>query len=113
MPDDDLLRLARQSAETDLPFLLRAKEEAKKRMKDNPTPENVGGFRRAREELEGELARRQGQTSIRVYKTQLDAVAYLKDAGYKCSKSQFNRDVKARKVPRTPEGWFDETALLG
>ena len=49
----------------------------------------------------------------RVYKTQLDAVAYLKDAGYKCSKSQFNRDVKARKVPRTPEGWFDETALLG
>lgn len=77
MPDDDLLRLARQSAETDLPFLLRAKEEAKKRMKDNPTPENVGGFRRAREELEGELARRQGQTSIRVYKTQLDAVAYL------------------------------------
>ena len=37
----------------------------------------------------------------------------LKDAGYKCSKSQFNRDVKARKVPRTPEGWFDETALLG
>ena len=58
MPDDDLLRLARQSAETDLPFLLRAKEEAKKRMKDNPTPENVGGFRRAREELEGELARR-------------------------------------------------------
>lgn len=51
--------------------------------------------------------------TARVYKTQLDAVAYLKDAGYKCSKSQFNRDVKARKVPRTPEGWFDETALLG
>ena len=39
--------------------------------------------------------------------------SYLKDAGYKCSKSQFNRDVKARKVPRTPEGWFDEAALLG
>ena len=37
--------------------------------------------------------------TARVYKTQLDAVAYLKDAGYKCSKSQFNRDVKARKVP--------------
>ena len=26
--------------------------------------------------------------TARVYKTQLDAVAYLKDAGYKCSKRQ-------------------------
>ena len=111
--DDELLRLARQSAETDLPFLLRAKEVAKKRMKENPTPENVGGFNRARQALESELARRQGQSATRSYKTQLDAVAYLKDAGYKCSKSQFNRDVKARKVPRMPEGWFDEAALLG
>ena len=42
--------------------------------------------------------------TARVYKTQLDAVAYLKDAGYKCSKSQFNRDVSARKVAKTDPG---------
>lgn len=48
----------------------------------------------------------------RSYKTQLDAVAYLHDAGYKVSKSQFNRDYKARKVPRGEDG-FSESALLG
>lgn len=46
-----------------------------------------------------------------VYRTQLEAVAYLRDAGYKVSKSSFNRDVAARKVARA-EGGFDESALL-
>lgn len=47
------------------------------------------------------------------FKTQLDAVAYLNDSGYKVSKSQFSRDVKAKKMPTNAEGHFEATALLG
>ena len=50
---------------------------------------------------------------VRAYKTQLDAVAFLRDAGYKISKSLFNSHVKARKVPRNADGNFEEPALLG
>lgn len=50
---------------------------------------------------------------LQTFKTQLDAVAYLVDAGYKVSKSQFNRAVKARKVPVNADGHFEATALLG
>lgn len=50
---------------------------------------------------------------LQTFKTQLDAVAYLVDAGYKVSKSQFNRAVKARKVPLNADGHFEAPALLG
>lgn len=110
---EQMLGLARQSEQTDLAFLLRAKEEAKKRMRDDPTQENIGAFMKARAAAQGEAARVGGEPLARTCKTQLDAVAYLRDAGYKISKSQFNRDVKSRRVPRTPEGQFDMSALLG
>ena len=46
-------------------------------------------------------------------KTQVDAVAYLCDAGYKVSQPTFNRHVKARLVPREESGLFAKSALLG
>ncbi len=52
-------------------------------------------------------------TPVQILKTQLDAVAYLRDAGYKVSKSQFNRMVKARKVATNADGHFEVPALLG
>lgn len=111
---EEIIKLAEQSCDSDLAFSLQAKEEAKKRMKKNPTPENIAAFRKARETLQEELNRASGAPAGgRVFKTQLDAVAYLQDAGYKVSKSQFNRDVKARKVPKNAGGQFEEGALLG
>lgn len=50
---------------------------------------------------------------MRVFKTQLDAAAFLRDQGFKISKSQFNRDVQARKVAKNAEGNFEEGALMG
>lgn len=111
--NDEMLALAEKSAETDLAFLLKAKEEAKKRMKDNPSPENISAFSKARDGVDAETTRLSSASGGRVYKTQLDAVSYLKDAGYKVSKSQFNRDVKARKMPTNADGHFEESALLG
>ena len=50
---------------------------------------------------------------MRIFKTQLDAAAFLRDQGFKVSKSQFNRDVQARKVPRNADGNFEQGALMG
>lgn len=37
----------------------------------------------------------------------------LRDQGFKISKSQFNRDVQARKVAKNADGNFEEGALMG
>lgn len=110
--NQDLLALAEKSAETDLAFLLRAKEEAKKRMKDNPSPENISAFNKARDAVDTETARVSAAAPGRVYKTQLDAVAFLKDRGFKVSKSALNRDLKAGKISTDINGHFEEASLL-
>ena len=46
-----------------------------------------------------------------VIKTQKESVEFLTNAGFKVSTSQFNRDVLAGKVARTPDG-YEEGALL-
>ena len=48
-----------------------------------------------------------------IFKTQLDAAAFLRDQGFKVSKSQFNRDAQARKVAKNADGNFEESALMG
>ena len=48
----------------------------------------------------------------RVYKTQLDAVAFLKDRGFKVSKSALNRDLKRGRLSTDANGHFEENALL-
>jgi hypothetical protein len=46
------------------------------------------------------------------YKTQADAVAFLRDAGYKASNPTFNRAVKAGKVPTNAAGHYERNVLL-
>lgn len=109
---EDLLALAEKSAETDLAFLLKAKEEAKKRMNTNPNPENISAFNKARDAVDAEASRLQAVPSGRIYKTQLDAVAFLRDRGFKVSKSSFGRDLKAGKISTDVNGHFEEPLLL-
>ena len=109
---EDLLALAEKSAETDLAFLLKAKEETKKRMKDNPSPENISAFNKARDAVDAEASRLSAATPGRIYKTQLDAVAFLKDRGFKVSKSALSRDLKDGKISTDVNGHFEENALL-
>lgn len=49
---------------------------------------------------------------MRVYKTQLEAKAFLINQGFKVSKSKFNRDAQDRKVGTNADGHFEEGALL-
>lgn len=77
-----------------------------------PTPDNISAFNRARAAVEDETRRLQeGSAAMRIFKTQLNAVDFLRDSGFKISKSQFNRDVAARKVSKAETG-FEEGALL-
>ena len=81
-------------------------------MKENPTPDNISAFNRARAAVEDETRRLQGgSAAMRIFKTQLNAVDFLRDSGFKISKSQFNRVVAARNVSKAETG-FEEGALL-
>lgn len=115
MSDDiALLELVEKSKANDLAFLLKAKEQSKARMKQNPTPDNISAFRRARAAVEEESRRiKGGATLMKIFKTQVDACTFLRDSGFKVSKSQFNRDVTAGKVAKNADGFFEESALMG
>ena len=111
--DLDLLALAEKSSANDLAFLIRAKEDTKRLMKQNPTRDNITAFNRAKAAVADEVARLQGGGSaVKVLKTQLDAVEFLTNQGFKVSKSKFGRDVNDGKVATTVEGFFEDGALL-
>lgn len=115
MEQSSIFELVRQSAASDLAFLLKAKEQAKGRLRDDATPENIAAFRRAKGAVEEEIRRlqlQQGEDAVSIRcKTQKECVEFLTNAGFKVSTSQFNRDTLAGKVARTPEG-YEEGALL-
>ena len=111
--DIDLLALAEKSSANDLAFLIRAKEDTKRLMKQNPTRDNITAFNRAKTAVADEVARLQGGgTAVKVLKTQLDAVEFLTNQGFKVSKSKFGRDVNEGKVATTVEGFFEDGAVL-
>lgn len=45
------------------------------------------------------------------FKTQLAAVDRLNALGFKCGKSKFNADVKAKRIATNPDGHFEDYAL--
>ncbi len=111
--DLDLLALAEKSSANDLAFLIRAKEDTKRLMKQSPTRDNITAFNRAKAAVADEVARLQGGgIAVKVLKTQLDAVKFIQDQGFKLSKSKFGRDVNDRKVATNAEGQFEDGALL-
>lgn len=91
MMRSDVLDLARQSAASDLPFLLKAKEQAKARLRDDATPEHIAAFRRAKAAVEEEIRRLQqgGETVSMLRKTQKECVEFLSNAGFKVSTSLY------------------------
>lgn len=107
----DLTPLIERSAATDLPSLLKAKEEAKKRMRDHPTKDNIDAFRKARDEV-NLAASEAPQPGGRLFAKRKDALAYLQGRGFKLGRSKFHDDCKAGAIPTDPEGRFEEKVLL-
>jgi len=112
MPNEqDLLALAAQSGKNDLAFLIKAKEEAKRRMSENASPENVRAFNTAKEAVETEAVKLQPAAPGLTFKTQLAAVDRLNALGFKIKKSKFNADVKAKRIATNTDGHFEDFAL--
>lgn len=111
--EQDLLALAAQSGKNDLAFLLKAKEEAKRRMSENASPENVRAFNAANDAVKAEVSRLQPPAPGLAFKTQLAAVDWLTAQGFKVGKSKFNDDVKKHKrIPLNADGHFEAAVLL-
>lgn len=111
--EQDLLALAAQSGKNDLAFLLKAKEDAKRRMSENPSPENSKAFSTAKAAVDAEVEKLQPAAPGLTFKTQLAAVDYLTAQGFKVGKSKFNDDVKKHKrIPLNADGHFDAAVLL-
>lgn len=115
MDTPDLMALAKRSAETDLAFLLRAKEEAKARMKADPSQENINAFNKGKAAVEAEMARKKtnptGDSPPVVAQTRIAAVGWLKEHGFKVAKSKFYRDAATGKIGTLPGGGFSEEIL--
>ena len=115
MDAPDLMALAKRSAETDLAFLLRAKEEAKARMKADPSQENINAFNKGKAAVEAEMARKKtnptGGSPPVVAQTRIAAVSWLKEHGFKVAKSKFYRDAATGKIGTLPGGGFSEEIL--
>lgn len=116
--EQDLLELAAKSGKNDLAFLIKAKEAAKLRMSEDPSPENVRAFNTAKDAVESEAARLQAAPAAQpspglTFKTQLAAVDWLTAQGFKVGKSKFNDDVKKHKrIPLNADGHFEAAVLL-
>ncbi len=107
---EDLTPYLERSAATDLPALLRAKEEAKKRMKDDPTKDNVAAFRTVRDEVA--KAAEPGTGEGRLFRKKTEALVYLKARGFQIQKTKFYDDCKAGLVPTNATGFYEEAVLL-
>lgn len=89
--------LIEQSVESDIQDLLTAKENAKRRMLEDPTPANVAAFEKVRDLLDRILGERRSgaESSEKRFEKISDVVKYLKDEGYKVGKSKVYQDAKA------------------
>ena len=95
--------LLEQSARTDIPLLLKAKEDAKKKVKDDPSPANLAAFSRSKKMLDEAMSKQTGNKSFPDVKSVL---SYLQDAGRKISQAQLYKDLKRGYLRRQPDKSF-------
>ncbi len=101
----DVIALARKSADSDLAFLLKAKEEAKSRLRTDPSPENINAFNKAKAAMETEMARQQNTESpAEVLGNILKVETYLAASGWKVKKSKLYKDKRAGLLKVQPDG---------
>lgn len=95
--------LLEKSASTDIVLLLRAKEEAKRRVKDDPSHANLAAFEKASRLLDEASGKAGGNKSFPDVRAIL---SYLQAAGRKVSQSQIYKDLKRGHLRRQPDKSF-------
>lgn len=95
--------LLEQSERTDIPLLLKAKEDAKKKVKDDPSPANLAALSRSKKMLDEAMSNQSGNKTFPDVKTVL---TYLQDSGRKISQAQIYKDLKRGYLRRQPDKSF-------
>lgn len=92
-----------QSASTDIPVLLKAKEDAKRQVNTDPSPANLSALDRASRMLRDAMNAQQDNKNFTSIPEILD---YLKEAGRKISRAQIYKDLRAGHLLRQKDGTF-------
>lgn len=95
--------LLERSASTDIPLLIKAREDAKRRVKDDPTAANLAALKSANQLLRDALGNQQGNRTFADVKSVL---AYLQNNGRKVSQAQLYKDLKRGYLRRQPDKSF-------
>ena len=113
----DIQNLVDQSRSTDLHALLSAKEECKRRMLDDPTPQNIAAWEKSSRALEKAISAAQqdansadGQQPDHANMT--EAIAWMQQAGFKIKKSKVYGDRKKGKFHVQPDGRIRHADVL-
>lgn len=97
--------LLEQSERTDIPLLLKAKEDAKKKVKDDPSPANLAALSRSKKMLDEAMSNQGGNKTFPKVESVLE---YLQAAGRKISQSQLYKDIKRGYLRRQPDRSFKQ-----
>lgn len=100
--EQNLESLLERSSGTDVPLLLKAKEDAKRRVKDDPSSANLAALDRATQMLRDAMSKQDGGN----FGSVKDVLAYLTEQGRKISQSQLYKDIKLGFVRRQKDGGF-------
>lgn len=106
--EQNLDTMLERSNGTDVPLLLRAKEEAKRRVKDDPSTTNLAALARATQMLgaaKAAMGKNQAFAGVK------DVLAYLQGQGRKISQSQLYKDLKRGHLRREADGSFTQRAV--
>ena len=101
--ENNLDSLLERSSGTDVPLLLKAKEDAKRRVKDDPSAANLTALSRANNMLREAMSQ-----SDQNFGGMKDVLAYLQGAGRKISQSQLYKDLSRGYLRRQSDGSFKQ-----
>ena len=97
--------LLEQSARTDIPLLLKAKEDAKKKVKDDPSPANLAAFSRSKKMLDEAMS---NQTGNKSFPKVADVLEYLHRSGRKIGIVKLYQDIKKGLLRRQTDMSFKQ-----
>ncbi len=103
--EQNLDSLLERSSGTDVPLLLKAKEDAKRRVKDDPSATNLAALSRANQMLRDAMSNQNGNQNFGGVK---DVLAYLQGQGRKISQAQIYKDLRRGYLRRQPDGSFKQ-----
>ena len=103
--NQNLESLLERSKSTDVPILLKAKEDNKRKVKEYPSAANLAAFSRSKKMLDEAMS---NQTDNKIFPKVADVLEYLQKAGRKTSQAQIYKDIKRGYLRRQPDRSFKQ-----